>query len=127
MLMLDNHADAERAMAVARAHTHHCFIGRGNHRPDRVRYITHYWRGNPGATAQPGDDCVSYNPATVGVFDRGAMGWRLEDGSHAMVLFDNQADANRGLMVARAFSNLCFIGRNNTRPNRADYIVQYWR
>lgn len=127
MLMLDSQADAERALAVARAHTHHCFIGRDNHRPDRVRYIVHYWRGNPGATATAGDDCLGYDPATVGVFDRGATGWRLEDGPHALVLFDNQADANRGLVVARAFSNLCFIGRGNSRPNREDFIVQYWR
>jgi hypothetical protein len=127
MLMLDNQADAQRAMALARRHTHHCFIGRDNHRPDRIRYIVHYWRGNPGAVATPGDDCLGYNPATVGVFDRGAIGWRLEDGAHSMLLFDNEADANRGLIVARAFSNLCFIGRNNSRPNRADYIVQYWR
>jgi hypothetical protein len=127
MLMLDNEADAQRAMSLARRHTHHCFIGRGNHRPDRARYIVHYWRGNPGAVPTSGDDCIGYNRATVGVFDRGALGWRLEDGASALVLYDNQADANRGLMVARAFSNLCFIGRGNSRPNRADYIVHYWR
>ncbi|HEX8904913.1 MAG TPA: hypothetical protein VF771_08750 [Longimicrobiaceae bacterium] len=127
MLMLDNRADAERALAVAKAHTHHCFIGRGNHRPNRSQYIVHYWRGNPGASAMPGEDCISYNPATVGVFDRGALGWRLEDGPNLLVLYDNQADANRGLMVARAFSHLCFIGRNNSRPDRYSYIVEYWR
>jgi len=127
MLMLDNRADAARALAVARRHTAHCFIGRNNHRPNRSDYIVHYWRGNPGAVAMSGDDCLGYNPATVNVFDRGALGWRLEDGSHYMLLFDNQADANRGLIVARANSSLCFIGRNNSRPNRRDYIVQYWR
>ena len=129
MLMLDDRADAERALALARRHTAHCFIGRGNNRPNRAEYITHYWTGNSGiATTVPAEDCVPYNPATVGVFDRGALGWRMEDGNHAMVLFDNQLDANRGLIVARtAAGRLCYIGRGNSRPNRAEYIVEYWR
>jgi hypothetical protein len=129
MLMLDNRADAERALALARRHTAHCFVGRGNTRPTRAEYITHYWTGNSGiATTIAGEDCVPYNPASVGVFDRGALGWRMEDGSHALVLFDNQADANRGLIVARsAAGRLCYIGRGNSRPNRKEYIVEYWR
>lgn len=129
MLMLDSRADAGRALALARRHTAHCFIGRGNSRPDRAEYITHYWTGSSGiSTTIPGEDCVSYNPATVGVFDRGALGWRMEDGSHAMLLFDSQADAHRGLVVARAASGrLCFIGRGNARPDRSAYIVEYWR
>ena len=129
MLMLDSQADAGRALALARRHTAHCFIGRGNSRPDRAEYITHYWTGSSGiATTIPGEDCVSYGPATVGVFDRGALGWRMEDGSHAMLLFDNQADANRGLVVARgAGGRLCFIGRGSSRPDRRSYIVEYWR
>lgn len=129
MLMLDNQADAGRALALARRHTAHCFIGRGNSRPDRAAYITHYWTGNSGISAIiPAEDCVGYNPATVGVFDRGALGWRMEDGSHLMLLFDNRADANRGLMVAKAATGRpCFIGRGNSRPDRSEYIVEYWR
>jgi hypothetical protein len=128
MLTLDNQADAERALALARRHTAHCFIGRGNTRPDRPRYISHYWTGNSGITTTiAGEDCISYNPGTVGVFDRGALGWRLEDGSNFLVLFDNHADANRGLTVARAASRLCFVGRNNARPDRFSYIFNYWR
>jgi hypothetical protein len=129
MLMLDNQADAGRAVALARRHTAHCFIGRGNSRPDRAEYITHYWTGNSGIAAIiPAEDCVRYDPATVGVFDRGALGWRMEDGSHLLRLFDNQADASRGLMVAKAATGrLCFIGRGNSRPDRSEYIVEYWR
>lgn len=128
MLMLDNQADAERALAVARAHTAHCFIGRGNSRPDRYQYVTHYWTGDSGLGApMSGEDCISYGPASVGIFDRGALGWRLEDGSSWLLLFDNQADGNRGLTVARTASRLCFIGRGNSRPDRQAYIVEYWR
>ena len=128
MLMLDNQADAQRALALARRHTAHCFIGRGNARPNRAEYITHYWTGSSGMTTSiPGEDCVSYNPLTVGIFDRGALGWRMEDGAHLMLLFDNRADAERGLAVARAAGGrLCMIGRDNARPDRASYIVEYW-
>ena len=129
LLMLDDRADADRALALARRHTHQCFVGRDNTRPDRKRYIMQYWRGTTGATpAIPGEDCVSFNPATVAAVDRGSLGWRLEDGSHYMQLLDNEAEANRGLTVARATSGrMCFIGRDSSRSNRCDYIVQYWQ
>jgi hypothetical protein len=44
MLMLDNHSDADNALALARSYTAHCFIGRGNQRSDRRTYIVAYWR-----------------------------------------------------------------------------------
>jgi len=128
MAMLDNHADAGKALALARQHTHQCFVGRNNPRPDRAAYIMQYWRGVSGLPGglMPGEDCIGYSPAAVGVFDRGALGWRMEAGQMAMQLFDNQADANRGLMTGQAFSKQCFIGRGNSRPNRMGYIVEYW-
>jgi hypothetical protein len=129
MAMLDNQADAERALALARRHTAHCFIGRGNPRPNRSDYVRDYWTGSSGiSTVIQGEDCVAYNPATVNVFDRGDLGWRMEDGSHWMLLYHDQADANRGLAVAKANTGrLCFIGRGNSRPDRSSYITEYWR
>lgn len=44
MLLLDNEADAQKALQVARRHGAQCFIGRDNRRPDRRRYILNYWR-----------------------------------------------------------------------------------
>jgi hypothetical protein len=129
MLMLNDQADAERALALARRHTAHCFIGRGNPRPNRSEYVRDYWMGTSGiSTVIDGEDCVAYNPATVNVFDRGDIGWRMEDGSHWLLLYHDQADANRGLLVAKANTGrLCFIGRGNSRPDRAAYITEYWR
>jgi hypothetical protein len=129
MLMLDDQADAERALALARRHTAHCFIGRGNPRPNRADYIRTYWTGSTGATTTiDGEDCVAYNPGTVGVFDRGEIGWRMEDGEHWLLLYHDQADANRGLAVAQANAGrLCFIGRGNSRPDRTRYITEYWK
>jgi hypothetical protein len=128
LLILDNNTDAGKAMILASQHTHQCFVGRSNPRPNRRDYIMQYWRGVSGlpAASVPGEDCISYSPAAVGVFDRGAIGWRMEAGSMWMQLFDNQADANRGVMTGKAFSKQCFIGRNNSRPDRKAYIVEYW-
>ena len=128
MLILDNRADAVRALALARRHTAHCFIGRDNHRPNRKDFIMEYWTGDSGiATTIPDEDCISYNSGTLEIRDEGAGGWLLTDGSSRMVMLDNRADAEQALGVASGFSRQCFIGRNNTRPNRKDYIVQYWR
>lgn len=41
MLRLKNEEDARRALALARRHTQHCFIGRGSER----KYIVEYWKG----------------------------------------------------------------------------------
>lgn len=127
MLMLDNRLDAERALAVARQHNAHCFIGRDNNRPNRKDYIMEWWRGGPGATAMPGDDCISYNTGSLRIENEGANGWLLTDGSSRMVMLHDRSDAQQALTVARRFSRQCYIGRNNTRPNRKDYIVLYWR
>lgn len=43
MSVLDNEADAKRALALAERHTKQCFIGRGNERSERLEYILEYW------------------------------------------------------------------------------------
>jgi sphingomyelin phosphodiesterase len=43
MLTLDTRQDALDALALARRHTKHCFIGRGNARANRSSYIVAYW------------------------------------------------------------------------------------
>jgi hypothetical protein len=44
MLMLDNEQDAKAALTLAQQYSAHCFIGRGNTRPDRESYIVEYWQ-----------------------------------------------------------------------------------
>jgi len=128
MLILDNEADAKRALALAKRHTAHCFIGRDNTRPNRREYVHEYWLGaSDEVTTIVGEDCISYNPATLRIVDEGANGWLLTDGFSRMAMYDNRADAEEGLKVARLNAKQCFIGRNNHRPNRRDYIVEYWK
>jgi hypothetical protein len=128
MLVLDNRSDAVRALALAKRHTAHCFIGRNNRRPNRKDFIVEYWTGDSGIpTTIPGEDCISYNAGTLAITDEGAGGWLLSDGGSRMVMLDNRADAEQALGVASGSTRQCFIGRNNSRPNRKDYIVSYWR
>jgi hypothetical protein len=43
MSVLDDEADAKRALALAERHAKQCFIGRGNTRSERYEYIIEYW------------------------------------------------------------------------------------
>jgi len=128
MQMLATQADAQKALAVARSHRAQCFIGRGNSRPNRKNFIMLWWRGDSGIPFSiTGEDCISYNTSGLRIENEGANGWLLTDGNSRMVTLDNQADAEQALTVTRRFTKECFIGRNNTRPNRSDYIMRYWR
>lgn len=129
MLILDNKDDAERALALARRHNAHCFIGRDNTRPNRRDYVHEYWLGDSGIeTVITNEDAIAYNPNNLSIVDQGANGWLLtEGGTHRMMMLDNQKDAEEALAVAKRYTNYCFIGRNNTRPNRREYIVEYFK
>jgi hypothetical protein len=128
MLMLDNQSDAQKALALAQRHTAHCFIGRDNKRTNRIDYIVEYWSGNSGVKTQIAtEDCIGYNRANLKIVDLGATGWQLTDGASAMLIVDSQKDAQRALALATRYSQQCFIGRDNKRSNRKDYIVEYWK
>jgi len=71
-------------------------------------------------------DELRYNPGTLRIVDEGARGWLLTDGFSRMKMFDNKEDARNGLRVARRYTRHGFIGRDNPRPNRIDYITEYW-
>ncbi|MEW6472174.1 MAG: hypothetical protein AB1679_07880 [Actinomycetota bacterium] len=128
MLILDNESDAKSALALAKAHTKQCFIGRNNQRPDRKTYIVEYWEGTSGLAAAPisPQDCLPYDPANVRIIDEGATGWLLTDGVSRMLVLDNQTDAGNALTLAKRHRAHCFIGRSNQRADRASYIVEYW-
>jgi hypothetical protein len=127
MKLLDNQADAQKALALAQRHTMQCFIGRGNNRPDRIRYIVRYWAGASGTNTDiPDEDCIGYDENNLSIVNLGAQGWRLTDGFSAMLLLDNENDAQDALLLAQSRGQQCFIGRGNNRPNRLDYILQYW-
>jgi hypothetical protein len=71
-------------------------------------------------------DCLPYNPNALYVFNDGGI-WILTDDVSRMEAFASESDAQLGMQVARMYTQQCFIGRNNTRPNRQDYIFTYWQ
>lgn len=128
MKMFDNKEDARNAMVVARRYTRQGFVGRDNSRQNRIDYITEYWIGNSGLPWEPLTkvDAIPYNPTKVVAEDIDADGWRLKEGNHWMLLAHDLNDALAVLRVVERHTKMCFIGRNNHRPNRKSYIMTYW-
>jgi hypothetical protein len=73
------------------------------------------------------EDCIQYNPYALQIEDIGDKGWRLRDGTMWLQVLDNRDDAEAALVLAQQHNYQCFIGRNNRRPDRIHYILQYWK
>lgn len=71
-------------------------------------------------------DEIPYDPEKLRIVDEATAGWLLTDGRMRMKMFDNKEDARNGLCVARRHTRQCFVGRDNPRGNRRDYIIEYW-
>ncbi len=125
---LDTATDAANALAVAQRYSSLCYIGRNNVRANRLAYIANFWAGatNDATTVTP-EDCTPYAAASLQVSNLGSTGWAVMSGAQQLLLLDTQADANIALAEARKYSAQCFIGRQNTRPNPLEFIVQYWK
>ena len=128
MLSAASREDAEDMATLARRHEKQCFIGRDNQRADRDAYVTEYWVGRSSVDAAPlpQSDCVAYDPEDLRIVDEGADGYLLTDGASRMLLLDTRSDAERALAWAQQHSKHCFIGRDNQRPNREQFITEFW-
>lgn len=128
MRLFDNAEDARNGLRVARRHNRQCFVGRDNPRTNRRDYILEYWDGNSGLPREPltRTDAIPYQPANVKAVDLNAQGWRIHEGDHWMLIAHDMNDALAMLQVVERHSRMCFIGRNNNRPNRKDYIMTYF-
>lgn len=120
--------DARNALRVARRHTYLGFVGRDNPRSNRSAYIMEYWGGTSGLSHEPLTkvDCIPYNPNNVLAEDRDNDGWRLREGTSWMQIAHDMDDALAMLDVIERHTRQCFIGRDNTMPNRDNYIMTYW-
>ncbi len=127
MLIFASQNDAQNALKLAQQYDKHCFIGRNNTRPNRQDFIVEYWMGGRNAApALSPEDCIAYNTANLRIVQE-PNDWLLTDGASRMLILASQSDANDALQLAKAFKYQCFIGRDNNRPNRKDFIVQYWK
>jgi hypothetical protein len=73
--------------------------------------------------------CVPYDPATLTIGEIGRSGdWQLRRADGAIFkVFATREDAEAGLAVAKEHTRLCYIGKSNTRADRAKYIMEYWK
>ena len=128
LLTLDNESDAQQALSLARRYKSHCFLGRGNTRPNRSDYIIEYWEAPTRApTVIDAEDCVRFDAGALRIAESGAQGFVLTDGRSRLLAADTRKDAQKAWDIAQKHSMLCFIGRGNRRLNQRDYIVQYWK
>ncbi|OXM63542.1 hypothetical protein CF165_30555 [Amycolatopsis vastitatis] len=129
MALLSTRQDAQNALSVARGYTQHCFDSRNS--PRKSEFLMEYWKGGRGVAGPvSNEDCISFNRSNLTIAevnDASGRWWRLQDGGTSLEGFTSQADAVRGLMVARQYSRQCFIGRDNKRPDRKRFIFEYWR
>jgi hypothetical protein len=120
-------SDADQGLALAKAFKKHCFIGRGNGKPEPYRYIMDYWlEPVNGAAPVPNPDCVSHNPNNLTVHDLGDTGWRVQDGSHYIIILATKADAEDAVKVMKHYNRTCFVGRSYSGADRLEYIVNWW-
>ena len=127
MKMFANREDAHNGMRIAMRHNLHCFVGRSNKRAERKDYIFEFWAGTSGLTNLPltKTDLLSYNPNNLTAVLMGSSGWSIRDGNHMMFIADNEADAKAIISVLKNYTKVGFIGRDNKRPDRKNYIMTY--
>lgn len=135
--------DALNGLRIAKRHTRQCFVGRSNKRSNRKDFILSYWDGNSGLQSEPltKNDKISYNPQNVSAqYNAERRYWEIiekEKNSswgifhkskikQTLFIADNMADALAMLAIVEKHSKSCYIGRNNNRSNRKDFIMHYF-
>ena len=135
--------DALNGLRIAKRHTRQCFVGRSNKRSNRKDFILSYWDGNSGLQSEPltKTDKISYNPQNVSAqYNAERRYWEIiekEKNSswgifhkskikQTLFIADNMADALAMLAIVEKHSKSCYIGRNNNRSNRKDFIMHYF-
>lgn len=104
----------DKALALAKRYSKHCFLGRKNTREEKERYIFDYWRNQvSGAKQVPGqeDDCSDYDRTNLTVDDMGnGDGWRVKDHDNVLHVFDTESDARNGKLVLSKYHLKCTLG-----------------
>lgn len=75
------------------------------------------------------EDCTTHNPATVTKHYEAGI-HVIKDGSHVLMRFEGGPEdivGTQALALAQRFRKHCFIGRDNNREDRNQYIFDYWR
>jgi hypothetical protein len=72
--------------------------------------------------------CFTYDPARLALTHDPDGVWTLSRHDGAIFrAFADREDAEAGLAIAKKFTEWCYIGKSNTRPDRTRYIMEYLR
>lgn len=126
LALLSNIHDTKQTLELAKQFNQMCVIGEKT-----TQFRTQYWIGGSGETGNlTNNDCLSYDPKKIEMVSDGNL-WRLMDMSEGqpsyMLTFSERADAEAAMQIIKTSTQHCFIGRDNNRENRFDYIVEYWK
>jgi hypothetical protein len=107
-----NQANAQKAAAIIKHYKmdKQCFVGRPG---PSMTYFT--VAGSAPAGPYPGEDAVSFNPATTAAVKVGTS-WKLADGAHWILDFGTkEAEAKNAAAIVKfyGFTKICFVGRPN--------------
>jgi hypothetical protein len=83
----------------------------------------------PAASWPSPEDCVSYNPATV-TNNYAAGIHQVSAGTTMLLRFmggPEEMHGTQGVNVAKRYRKLCFLGKNNGREEKGEYVFEYWR
>lgn len=105
-----------------KAHPDGCFlIGYGECKIDSRMYIPQ------GVYDRYTEDVQPYNPGKLHILHQEDEDlWILTDGDRLEKPFASREDARNALRIARRHNQHCFIGRDNPRENKVDYIFEFW-
>jgi hypothetical protein len=124
----DTPSDADAIVRVAKGYTLKCLVGLDGKAPGGRQWRFVFWERPTGVSIDArGEDCLRYDSRRLEIRDEGAAGWLLTDGASRVGLLNNEADARVALRVAKRGTLHCFVGRENKRADRSDYITPYWK
>jgi hypothetical protein len=119
--------DAQEGLKVVQSYKQHCWIGRGNSRPNPESYTMHYWLNTVQNSPAIADaDCFAHTSAGLVIEDMGASGWRLRHNNELITYFDTKEDAQDGVLVFKHFNRHCYLGRGYTGSDRQKYIYEWF-
>jgi hypothetical protein len=83
----------------------------------------------PASTWPTPENCISYNPANITV-GYAAGTYAVHDGNKTVAIVPGGPGENTGeklLALAKRYTKHCFIGRDNQREEKHQFIFDYWR
>jgi hypothetical protein len=124
LLAFKTSLDANQGLALAKEYSQQCFVGR-NDQMAAGDVMTYWLSPVSGAAAVPSPDCIPYDASQLSVVSSGSR-WLVQTSSDAIESFVSQADANNAKLVMSHYNQHCYVGRDYSGADRAEYITEWF-